>query len=101
MVLPHHVTERAHERLRSLFLLGALLNDRPTIPGPQHHERVLAQERVAGDVLPTLDALQQERVVGMFSNLEEGRYRCQEVRHHLLAYRDERALFGERGELFK
>ena len=57
----------------------------------QHQEGVLAEERVAGDLLATLDALEQEGVVGVLRDLEEGRDRRQQVGHDLLDHRHERA----------
>ena len=57
----------------------------------QDQERILAEERVAADVLAALDALEQERVVGVLGDLQERRHRRQQVGDDLLADRHERA----------
>ena len=54
-------------------------------------ERILAEERVAADVLAALDALEQERVVGVLGDFQERRDRRQQVGDDLLADRHERA----------
>ena len=51
----------------------------------QDQERILAEERVAADVLAAFDAFEQERVVGVLGDLEERRDRRQQVGDDLLA----------------
>jgi hypothetical protein len=50
-------------------------------------------------VLAALHALEQERVVGVFCDLEEGRDRREQVGHDLLPDRYERAALGQVHEL--
>ena len=57
----------------------------------QDQKRILAEERVAADVLAAFDALEQERVVGVLGNLEKRRHRRQQIGDDLLADRHERA----------
>ena len=57
----------------------------------QDQERILAEERIAADVLAALDALEQERVVGVLGDLQERRHRRQQVGDDLLAHGHERA----------
>ena len=61
------------------------------VAGAQDQERILAEERVAADVLAALDALEQERVVGVLGDLQKRRDRRQQVGDDLLAHRHERA----------
>ena len=67
----------------------------------QHEERVLAEERVARDLLAAFDALEEERVVGVLGDLQKGRDRRQQVRHDLLDDRHERAAPRQLHELFE
>ena len=67
----------------------------------QDQERILAEERVAADVLAAFDALEQERVVGVLGDLQERRHRRQQVGDDLLADRHERAAPRQFLELFK
>ena len=67
----------------------------------QYEERVLAEERVARDALAALDALEQERVVGVFGDLEECRDRRQQVGDDLLHDRHERAAARQLHEFFE
>ena len=69
--------------------------------GAQHQERILAEERVARDLLAAFDALEQERVVGVLGDLEERRHRRQQVRDDLLDHRHERAAPRQLHELFE
>src|SRR4051794_20908881 len=55
----------------------------------------------SADVLSALDAFEQERVIGIFGDLEEGRDRRQQVGNELLDDRHERAAPGELLEFFK
>src|SRR5262249_41668043 len=80
---------------------AAAVDGRLAVPGAQDQEWILAKKRIAPDVLAALDALQQERVVGMLGDLEEGRDRRQEIGDDLLADRHERAASREVLELFK
>ena len=67
----------------------------------QHQERILAEKRVARDLLAAFDALEQERVVGVLGDLEERRHRRQQVGHDLLDDRHERAAPRQVDELFE
>ena len=69
------------------------------VPRAQDEKRILAEERVAADVLAALDALEQERVVGVLGDLQERRDRRQEVGDDLLAHRHERAALRQFHEL--
>ena len=61
-------------------------------PRPRRiEERILAEERVASDVLAAFHALEQERVVGVLGDLQKRRDRRQQVRHDLAPHRHERA----------
>ena len=60
-------------------------------PRAQDEERVLAEERIARDLLAAFDALEQERVVGVLGDLEEGGDRGQQVGNDLLDDRHEGA----------
>ena len=81
-------------------LAGALHRDHPA-GRAQDQERILAEERVAADVLAAFDALEQERVVGVLGDLEERRDRRQQVGDDLLADGHEVAPLGEIDELFE
>ncbi len=90
-----------HERLVALGGDAAAIDDRLAAARLQHQERILAEEGVARDALAALDALEQERVVGVFRDLEEGRDRRQEVGDDLLHDGHERAAPGKLDELFE
>ena len=78
----------------SVVCAGAL-DDRLAAARPQDQERILAEERVAADLLAALDRLEQERVVGVLGDLEERRHRRQQVGDDLLVDRHERAALGQ------
>ena len=80
-------------------LLAALLDHRLAIARPQHEEGVLAEERVARHLLAAFDTFEQERVIGMFRDAQEGRDRSQQVGQQLPAHRHERAPAREVHEL--
>ena len=67
------------------------LDRRPAGARPEHEEGILAEERVARDALASLHALEEERVIGVLGDLEEGGHRRQQVGDDLLHDRDERA----------
>ena len=75
--------------------------DRLAVARAQDQERILAEERVAADVLAAFDALEQERVVGVLGDLEERRDRRQQVGDDLLADRHERAALRQLHEFFE
>ena len=62
---------------------------------------ILAEERVPADVLAPLDALEQERVVGVLGDLQKRRDRRQQIRDDLLAHGHEGAAACEFRELLK
>ena len=72
-------------------LHAGLLDRRLAVAAAQDQERVLAEERVAADVLAAFDALEQERVVRVLGDLQERRHRRQQVGHDLAPHRHERA----------
>ena len=74
---------------------------RLAVARPQHEEGILAEEAVAGDPLAAFDALEQERVVGVLGDLEEGRRRRQQVGEDLLVDGHERAARRQLRELFE
>ncbi len=94
-VLGHDATQRRDEALVERGGLAALLDHRLAVARPQHEERVLAEERVARHLLAALDALEQERVIGMFRDAKEGRHRREQVGEEFAAHRHERAAAGE------
>ena len=97
----HQLAQRGDERLVRLRRLSGAIDDRLAVPRAQDQERILAEERIAADVLATLDRLEQERVVGVLGDLEERRHRRQQVGDKLLADRHERAALGEIFEFFE
>src|SRR5262245_56750733 len=73
----------------------------PPPPSPQDQKWVASQKRVAADVLATLDAFEEKRVLGAVRDFEEGGHRRQEIGNELLAHRHECAALGAIPELFK
>ena len=70
-VLSHDPAQGPDEGLVEGGRLSALLEDSLAVTGAQDEERVLAEEGVAGHLLPALHALEEERVIGVFRNAEE------------------------------
>ncbi len=99
-VLRHHPANGVDERLVERPRLARPLDDRRASARPQDEERVLAEKPVARHALATLDALEQERVVGVLGHLEERRHRREQVGHELLVDRHERPALCELHELF-
>ena len=99
--LGHQPAQHVDERLAPAGLHAGLLHRRLRVAAAQDHERVLAEERVAADVLAALDALEQERVVGVLRDLQERRHRRQQVRHDLAPHRHERAAPRQLHELLE
>ena len=64
-------------------------------------ERIFSEEGIARDPLAALDALEQERVVGVLGDLEEGGDRRQQIRDDFLDDRHERAAPCQLHELFE
>ena len=79
----------------------AALDRRLAVARAQDQERILAEERVAADVLAAFDAFEQKRVVGVLGDLQERRHRRQQIGDDLLADRHERAAPRQFLELFK
>ena len=97
----HQPTQRVDERPIALRRRAAALDRRPAVSRPQNQERILAEERVAADVLAALDALEQKRVVGVLGDLQERRDRREQIGDDLLAHRHERAAPRQLLELLK
>jgi len=98
--LRHHPPQHRNERLAGLGRHAGPVDHRAPAARPQHEERVLAEERIARDLLAAFHALEQERVVGMLGDLQEGRDRRQQIRHDLLDDRHERAAPRQLHEFF-
>ena len=101
LVVRHQRPQRVDERRLAVRHLAGPLDRRRAAGRAQDQERVLAEERVAADVLAPFHALEQERVVRIFRDLQERRHRREQVGHDLLADRDERAAQGQFRELLK
>ena len=99
--LRHQPAQRRHERLVALGRHARPIDDRAPLLVPQHEERILAEERIARDLLAAFHALEQERVVGVLGDLQERRHRRQQVRDDLLDHRHERAAPRQLHELFE
>ena len=97
----HEPAQRRHERLVDLGGHAGSVDGRPALARPQDEEGILAEERVARDLLAALDALEQERVVGVLGDLEKRRDRRQQVRDDFLDDRHERAPARQLHELFE
>ena len=93
--------QHVDERLGLLRRHAGTFDDGLAIARAQHHERILAEERVPPDVLASLDAFQQKRVVGVLGNPEKSRNRRQQVGHELFDDRHERASLRQLDERFE
>ena len=87
--------------LRSRSSRPARSIDRLAAARSQDEERILAEERVAADLLAALDRLEQERVVRVLGDLQERRHRRQQVRDDLLVDGHERPALRQLLELFE
>ena len=81
----HQLAQRVDERLVGVGRHAGLLDHRLAVAAAQNQERILAEERIAPDVLAAFDALEQERVIGMLGDLQERRHRRQQIGDQLLA----------------
>ena len=97
----HQPPERIDERLLALARRAAAIDRRLAVARAEDEERILAEERVAADVLAAFDALEQKRVVGVLGDLQERRHRRQQVGDDLLADRHERAALRQLLECLK
>ena len=70
--LGHDPAEGLDERRVAFGPLPTALDDRLAVARPQHEERILPKERIARHLLAALDRFEQERVVRMLGDLEEG-----------------------------
>jgi hypothetical protein len=61
----------------------------------EDEERVLAEERVTRHALAAFDALEKERVIGVFGDLQERGHRGEQVGDDFLHHRHERAALGQ------
>ena len=74
----HQAAQRRNERFGQLAGHASLLDRRRAVTsGAQHEKRILPEERVTPEVLSALDALEQERVIRVPGDLQEGRHRRQ------------------------
>ena len=87
----HQTPQRLDERPLALGRHAAAIHRRLAVARAQDEERILAEERVAPDVLAALDAFEEEGVVGVLGDLQERGHRRQEIGDDLLAHGDERA----------
>jgi hypothetical protein len=94
----HHPAQHIDERLDAFGRNTGPLDDRVAVARAQHDKRILSEERVASDVLSTLHAFEQKRVVGVLGNPEERRHRRQQVGHELPDDGHERASLRELDE---
>ena len=99
--LRHQPPQRRDERLVAFGGDARSSIDGLAAARSQHEERILAEERVARHAFAPLDALEQERVVGVFGDLQERRDRRQQVGDDLLDDRHERPAPGELHEFFE
>ena len=97
----HQLAQRLDERTIAVGDGAVALERGMAVARPQNQERVLAEERIAPDVLAAFDALQQERVIGVLGDLQERRHRRQQIGDDLLADRDKRAAPRQFREFFK
>ena len=97
----HQLAQGVDERLVGVGGHAGALHHRLPVAAAQDQERILAEKRIAPDVLAALDALEEERVIGMLGHLEERRHRRQQVGHQFLHHRHKRGPLGEVHELFK
>jgi len=86
----HQLAQRRDERLVGTGRLSRAVEDRRAVARAKDEKRILAEERIAADVLAALDGFEQERIVRVLGDLEERRHRRQQVRHDLLVDGDER-----------
>ena len=91
----HQLARGRDERLVRFGGLAGAIDGRLAAARPQDQERILAEERVAPHLLAAFNRLEQERVVGMLRDLEEGGHRRQQVGDDLLVDRHERAALRE------
>ena len=91
----HQLARGRDERLVRFRRLAGAVDGRPAAARPQDQERILAEERVAPHLLAAFHRFEQERVVGMLGDLEEGGHRRQKVGHDLLVDRHERPALRE------
>ena len=97
----HEPPRRLHERLVAFRGDAAPVDDGLAAACFQDEERVLAEERVSRHAFATLDALEQERIVGVFGDLEECRDRREQVSDDLFHDRYERTAARELHEFFE
>ena len=85
----HQPSECVDERLLARDRRSAAIDGGAAVARAQNQKRILAEKRVSADMLAALDALEQERVVRVLGDLQEGRNRRQQVGDDLLADRNE------------
>ena len=94
----HHPAQHVDELLGLLRRHAGSFDDGLAVARAKHDERILAEERVPADVLAALDALEQERIVGVLGDAQERRHRRQQIGDELLDDRHEGASLRELGE---
>ena len=98
--LRHDAADDGNERLVGVAADAGAIDGGSGAARLEHEERILAEERIARDALATLDALEQEGVVGVLGDLQERGDRREQVRDDLLHHRHERAAARQFHELF-
>src|SRR5215470_11562990 len=68
-VVGHETAQRLDEWPLAFHRRSAPLDDRAPLTRRERQKRILAEERIAPDVLAALDALKEERVVGVLGDL--------------------------------
>ena len=97
----HQPTKRLDERPIAPGRCTTAIERGAAVPGPQNQERILAKERIAPHMLASFHALQEKGVVGVLGDLQERRYRREQIGDDLLAHGHERAAPGQLLELVK
>ena len=94
-VVGHETAERVDEGAIAFGGRAGALDDGAALPRRQDQKRILAKKRVPAHVFAAFDALEQERVVGVFGDFQERRHRRQQVRDNLLAHGHKGAAAGQ------
>ena len=100
-VVGHHLPQHVDERLGIFTRHAGPLDDRLAVARPKRDERVLAEERIPGDLLSSFHALEQKRVVRVLCDLQECGHRREQIGDDLLHDRDERSPPRQIDELFE
>ena len=85
----HQLTEGVDERLVRFRRFPGAIDNRLATLRSQDKERILAEKRIAPDLLAAFDRFEQERMVGVFRDFEKRRHGCQKIGDDLLVDRHE------------